>query len=78
MSLSSPTYVITYYVNKFIGTKVGIVGSTMVDGVVYGPAVNLPQSVVEHLVPIPGGEDGLDGKSFVSSCWTLDSRRTIQ
>jgi len=73
MSLS-----ITYYTNKFIPLTVGIVGGTMTDGVVYGPAVNLPQTVVEHLVPIPDGTDGLDGKTFVSECWRLDSHNVIQ
>jgi len=78
MALSLPTYTITYYVNHFTRTKVGIVGGTMTDGAVYGPAVNLPQAPVEHFVAIPGGTDGLDGTTFVSDCWVLDSQRTIR
>jgi len=68
---------IVYYVNQFTGLRVGIIGG-MQAGVVYAPAVNLPQTEdEEHYVRVPGGEDGRDGKMFDVRFWSEVETRTL-
>lgn len=77
MITAAPANIVTYYINNFTGEKIGIIGRIMEEGMVYGPAVNLSQSPVEHFVPLPWGENGLDGKDFVPEFWRLAGRARV-